>query len=214
MPAVQAQVTAPTGYLISCVTYLVSGDYAVYSRERTISLGTRGGSSGPTYRFSEASAGSPTVVQTGCLLTDPVPVVEIEAIIKSGAGAAARFVLGYTMEAVPASAHDVPKHTEYVHTLVNRMRVLGYEATLEDIAERMCDIHNDSRYDVARELCQARDNSNFAQCMGGRSAWHSMRVRHHGVAAGVTSSVRCMHVTDLRGAARGVLNDAHSCVGE
>ena len=43
---------------------------------------------------------------------------------------------------------NVPKHTEYVHTLVNRMRVLGHEATLEDIADRMCDIHNDSRYDM------------------------------------------------------------------
>ena len=28
------------------------------------------------------------------------------------------------------------------------MRVLGYEATLEDVADRMCDIHNDSRYDM------------------------------------------------------------------
>lgn len=105
----QTQVTAPTGYLISCVTYLVAGDYAVASREResSISTGTRNGrdeSSGPTYRFSEAFAGSPTTVQTGCELTDPVPVVEIEAIVKSGGAAAARFVLGYTMETVPESA--------------------------------------------------------------------------------------------------------------
>lgn len=107
MPVVQTQVTAPTGYLITCVTYLVSGDYAVYSRQRIISSSGdddgRDDSAGPTYQFSEASVGSPTAVQTGCQLTDPVPVVEIEAIVKSGAGAAARFVLGYTMETVPAS---------------------------------------------------------------------------------------------------------------
>ena len=45
-------------------------------------------------------------------------------------------------------ADEAIHKVRYVHTLVNRMRVLGYEATLEEIAERMCDIHNDSRYDM------------------------------------------------------------------
>lgn len=89
----QAQVSALPGYLISCVTYLVSGDYAVSVRQ-----------SNGTYMFTEASAVSPTMVHTGCQDADPVSGVEVDAIVKVAAGSSARFVLGYTIETVPAGA--------------------------------------------------------------------------------------------------------------
>lgn len=99
----QAQVTAPNGYLISCVAYLVSSNYAVSVRQ-----------SDGTYSFSEASLASPAMLHTGCQDADPVVVVNIQAIVKSEAGPAARFVLGYTVETVPASAPPSPVVLHYM----------------------------------------------------------------------------------------------------
>ena len=43
---------------------------------------------------------------------------------------------------------NVPRHTENVHTLVNKLRALGHHVTNEEIAEKICDIPKDRRYEI------------------------------------------------------------------
>lgn len=94
----QATVEAPSGYLISCVTYIVASQYAVWDRQ-----------SDGTYAFTEASASAPELVHTGCPDSNPTATVQIEAISRFPAGSSERFILGYTVETVPGVVHSPPE---------------------------------------------------------------------------------------------------------
>eukprot|EP00892_Ulva_mutabilis_P012434 jgi/Ulvmu1/9563/UM053_0052.1 len=91
----KAHVSAPPGKLISCVSYLVNGQYALWARQPD-----------GTYLYLEGTVALPTLVSTGCPQADPVPDVVVDAIASFPVGAAARFVLGYTVETVPAEPTD------------------------------------------------------------------------------------------------------------
>lgn len=51
---------------------------------------------------------------------------------------------------------NVPRHTQSVHTLVIRLRVLGHEVSRKEIPQRMCDIQGDNRYEMICYLLSDR----------------------------------------------------------